>query len=376
MKTHNIVITIVISILFFTSAGQNINHFRELQLKSQGAIKTIHDIQYTADPNGVSPYSGDTATVVGIVTSSAQNYDLGYIYIQDEGGGPWSGILIFGPGLADLYRGEEIIVFGEVREDFFMTSLAVSSVTLTGRYKDVVISDIDLSDSLSYIGNGWEKWESVLIRYKDPYGAQLKINKTNVHAPSSNYGDYSVSVIGKKAVNKLGIILAGRQTSAYYSSLWVQIVNHSHWFDNSGQMNVPPILADTAMRMDAVVGQMLYGYGDYQLTPRNNDDFININVELEKTNLPVSPLTSIQPIEINDISIYPNPTSDLVNIISESESINFYELYDIQGRQLLHRQTNSNMVKIDVSFLQEGIYVLVLNTGKYKVTSTKINVKR
>ena len=367
MKTLKFTFSTTILFAFLLTSGQIYS-----QIKSPKNVVTVHDIQYTTDPYGDSPLVGDSVTVFGIVTSSAKDYDLGYVYIQDEGGGPWSGIFIYGPGLNQFYRGEEIMVFGKVVEDFGTTYLSIKSAELTGRYVEIVATDIDITDSTSYIGNGWEKWESVLVRYKDPGGAKLYISDPKVQ----NYGDYGVSVVGKKLVKRLGLILAGRQTTNYYSSLWVQIVADSLWFDNSGQMNVPPIETATWMEMDAVVGQMFYSYNDYHLCPRNNDDFINTNVTLEPTYLPVSPLAAISEINQNDFKVFPNPASDIIHIVSESGPINQYQLYDIQGRLLAHKIENSERVEINVSDLNDGMYMVVIRSGQDKVQSVRVYVAR
>ena len=50
----------------------------------------IHQIQFTADPSGVSPFNGRTITTGGIVTSL---YPTGYS-IQEPLSGPWSGIFV------------------------------------------------------------------------------------------------------------------------------------------------------------------------------------------------------------------------------------------------------------------------------------------
>lgn len=363
MKAHIFTLIILIFMAF---------QIVKAQTQKDQQLITIHDIQYTDDPYGDSPYDGDTVHVIGIVTSSAYDYDLGYIYIQDEGGGPWSGIVLSGPGIYGFYRGEEISVFGEVVENFGMTFLAVTSASLTGNYKEIVATDLDISDSTLYVGNGYEKWESVLVRYKDPDGAKLYIS----HPKVQNYGDYGLSVKGKKMPKRLGLVLAGRQTSNYYSSLWVQIVADSAWFDNSGQMKVGPIETETWMEMDAVVGQMFYSYSDYHLCPRNNDDFININVELDSTALPLSPLAAIPEINQIDFNVYPIPASDIVHIISESEPISHIVVYDLQGRQIIQQEAGSKQIEVDISALQTGMYVVVIHTDKNKAQSARIYVAR
>ena len=57
------------------------------------------------------------------------------------------------------------------------------------------------------------------------------------------------------------------------------------------------------------------------------------------------------------LSIYPNPTSSLLNIVSETK-INLLEIFDVSGKQIIIKK-NSNA--IDVSSLPIGIYYLKLN---------------
>ena len=175
---------------------------------------TIYDIQFTEDPYGVSHYEGQTVTVTGVVTASSKEYDLGFVFIQDEGGGPWSGIWISGGGVHELYRKEEVTVTGVVNEYQGITIINVSSFELTGMLKDIVISEIDPSDSATYVNNGMEKWESVLAMYKDPDETKLYISHPKTGPNNNDYGDYAVSPLSRSVAKKTGLILAGRVTSS------------------------------------------------------------------------------------------------------------------------------------------------------------------
>ena len=59
------------------------------------------------------------------------------------------------------------------------------------------------------------------------------------------------------------------------------------------------------------------------------------------------------------ISVYPNPTSSIINIISDTEIKNI-QLYDVQGRILQTTVGNSNT--IDISDKNSGIYFLKIST--------------
>ena len=62
-------------------------------------VLTCHDVQYTEDPTGDSPYKGQTVTVRGIVVvelfyTGTNVNNIGY-FISDQDGGPWSGLFIY-----------------------------------------------------------------------------------------------------------------------------------------------------------------------------------------------------------------------------------------------------------------------------------------
>lgn len=347
MKTIPTLILLIIgSIIALNAFGQNQN--REI---------SIHDIQFTTDPYGESPYNGNTVEITCVITSSAQIYDLGYIYAQDEGGGPWSGIMLTGSSdLINLYRGEEVDVSGVVSENFGMTIINVTSATLTGQLKDIVITDLDPSDSTAYINNGWEKWESVLVQYKDSDGDKLYISHPKPDE-NNDFGDYAVSPISRIATKKLGRILAGRVTSSLFSSLYVSIVSDLVWYDNSGQMQVDPLEASTVMEMDGVIGIIAYNFSNYRLLPRNNDDFININIELEPTSLPGSPLDIN---EINNVTfqLYPNPATEYINLKLDSNKEADVNIYDLSGRHILYQNISGSSAQIQISELDPGTYIL------------------
>ena len=68
-----------------------------------------------------------------------------------------------------------------------------------------------------------------------------------------------------------------------------------------------------------------------------------------------------------DIFIYPNPTSDIVNIEGNYSQLKVV-VYDILGKQVMNKSiTNS----IDISQLEKGVYILKLSDG-VKLTTKRI----
>lgn len=62
---------------------------------------------------------------------------------------------------------------------------------------------------------------------------------------------------------------------------------------------------------------------------------------------------------ISEINIYPNPANDVVNIKIESyESDDVITIMDISGRTLIAETVTNNEMKVDVSNLSKGLYII------------------
>jgi len=64
-------------------------------------------------------------------------------------------------------------------------------------------------------------------------------------------------------------------------------------------------------------------------------------------------------------SVYPNPTSSLINI-SSTEQVDRVDLYNPLG-QIVLSKTN-NLTKLNIENLKQGLYVLKLYSGDKSVT--------
>jgi len=77
-----------------------------------------------------------------------------------------------------------------------------------------------------------------------------------------------------------------------------------------------------------------------------------------------------------NIAIYPNPTSDFITISAKNSTISTIEIYNILGKEILKvNTTNSNQLKIDLSDLSSGIYLIKIIDSTGKSTLKKV-VKR
>ena len=342
-----------------TSVGQAQPNFEYYTVRTGGP--TIYDIQYSLASNSASPLVGREVTIKGIVTSSTKNYDLGYLYIQDENGGPYSGIWLVGSGIANFYRGEEVNVTGTVEEYFNMTRLVVSSMSKTGRWVAPTATVVDPTDSISKLNFGWEKWEGCLVRLQDPANGKLHISQTNL-----GFGDYAVSAIPGASRARSTMVLAGRQSGTGFSSLWVQPVTSLAYDTIDGFMEVDPLVVSDTMNMDALEGIVFFGFSNYRVLPRNNDDFIGFNVDLDSTNLATSPLIGIEEGTPSvQAFVRPNPARSSLWIDGLNTGTLQVEMTDVYGRIVLQTTLANGERRLDVGHLAAGTYwVRVTHNGR------------
>jgi uncharacterized Ntn-hydrolase superfamily protein len=74
------------------------------------------------------------------------------------------------------------------------------------------------------------------------------------------------------------------------------------------------------------------------------------------------------------ISVYPNPTQEILNIVSPLSLVKDITLYDIKGRVVFKEQINNQNYKIDISHLTTAMYFIEINTEVG--TSTKKIMKQ
>ncbi len=112
---------------------------------------------------------------------------------------------------------------------------------------------------------------------------------------------------------------------------------------------------DTTTGTTKLGGADFYGYDLY--SDGGVGTFID-DIKLEKMST-VSFNTSSNEVSLD---IYPNPTSNILNIES-SEAIQSISVYNIAGAMVLHQNTQSELVNLDMSLLTNGLYYVSLNYG-------------
>lgn len=334
---------------------------------------TIADVQFSLSANGDSPFLGKQVKVKGVVTASTKNHDLGYVYIQDPSLTEYAGIACIGNfDLANLYRNEWVEITGDVQESFGFTQIAVTNVTRLFDHDTIEPISLDPSDSTSRVDGTWEKYESMLVKFENP-GSKIYI--TNEDA---GFGDYMVSTDPSFSDGLSTRVLAGRQSNTSVSSLWVQLVTDTIYASLDGTMFVNPVTTSDTMHMDAIVGLMYYGFSNYRLLPRANDDIIGLNATIDM-NVTHPSNVSLEEIQSNaQISIFPNPTNSSFFIETSSEDAFNAVFFDLNGRKIMEKNSpNGDRISIDASFLANGVYILkIANTGGDLISTQKVIVRK
>ncbi len=120
---------------------------------------TCADVQ---NYDGVS--EDDIVTLTGVcVTSPVANNGMGF-FVQDSGGGEWSGMFVYlGSVETDVTTGDEITVTGAVTEYYELTELSVADagdIEKTGTCTPA-------ATTLQAAPSDWEPYESVLLTVLD-----------------------------------------------------------------------------------------------------------------------------------------------------------------------------------------------------------------
>ena len=326
---------------------------------------TIVDLQYVLDATSdASPYRNQEVTVKGYITASAKPYDLEDVYMQDKDATEWGGIRLTGSAdLISLYRTQEVEVTGTVQESFGFTQLVVTSVTKTGNTAEITPIEVPVSDSLGRLNRGLEKYESMLVKMVNT-GGKVKISNPRLNP----FGEWTVaSDTGASFANSTKV-QTGVKNGNNNSSLWVSVVSDSAFETTEGVMEVPLVVATKEMDMDAIIGVLYYGFNQYAVKPRNNDDLVGFSVELDTTDYPE--IVSVQDFKALGMRFYPNPVTSVINVDVENNAQGTCTVRSLDGRVVAESVLLENTT-VDVSALMSGLYILEFTSKEGHKASAK-----
>jgi PKD repeat protein len=85
--------------------------------------------------------------------------------------------------------------------------------------------------------------------------------------------------------------------------------------------------------------------------------------------------TSVNEIQYQEISVFPNPTNSFVTVSSNLGIINKIEVFDITGRSVYNNDVSTKSIQLDVSSLEKGIYLIRIET-ELGLAVKKLQVQR
>jgi hypothetical protein len=329
-------------------ASQANPYFSHYSVRDNGL--KIFDLQYSGNGTGGSVFAGQTVTVTGYVTSARRDCDLEYVYFQDPNDTIFAGIaLVPNQDLDNVYRDQMLSVTGQVQETFGVTYLNVDSYVGLAGSQTIMPTAIDPSD----MNLDMEMYEGMLVSYQNPNGGKVYITDED-----AGFAEYRIGTDPTFGPSQSSRVIAGRQSgSSATSSLYVSLITDTSYVNNDGAMQVPAVVTNTSMEMDAMHGILWFSFGNYKLLPRNNFDIVGLNVAIDTTTCNVPTNVSINEVANADLAIFPNPAQNLLNIISANGENVQAALYDMNGR-LVSNSVSSNRIEMNLSAIAAGVYLL------------------
>ncbi len=338
------------SVLFPSSpATQADPYFNHYSVRDNGL--RIFDIQYSGNGTGESVFEGQTVTVRGFITSARRDCDLEYVYMQDPNDTIFAGIaLIPNQDLDNVYRDQEISVTGQVQETFGVTYLNVDNYVGLNNSQSIAPVVIDPSDP----NLDMEMYEGMLISLQNPNGGQVFVSDED-----AGFGEYRIANDASFGSSQSTRVLAGRQDGTRAtSSLYVSLISDSSYVTNNGALQVPAVITQNGMSMDAMNGVLWYSFGNYKLLPRNNFDIVNLSTALDTTNCNIPTNVGINENLVGEVAIYPNPANYVVNVVNTNNEPVEVALFDLNGRKVLETEKAQSVQILNVSNLVPGVYIL------------------
>lgn len=349
----------------------------------------ISDIQRVTEESSnanwfPSGYRDMTVTnVTGVVTASASEDNLGYMFIQEPGRQSWAGIQVIANNDVRNYNvGDSVTVTtAVVDEDFGHTMLVEAEVENHGPAQDTIealVLDSEIfSDEEDMQTINTERYESMLVRfesdfYNDPENGDCFMVVNAVFDTSG--GDRGMDWrVGEDAGNPdAGIRVMTGGDGGDRTSKNVPYINNGEWAASLNQ-DVEPVLIDEEYRVAMVQGIVTYDWSRIKVVPRVESDLLGVKND-GTCDFTVSRSNKLAEVE-QELVVYPNPAQGVLNIRSTSE-IETAELFDVNGKAAAVRLMNraNGQISLDVSSLPGGVFVLRATDANGRISAARVVV--
>lgn len=137
-----------------------------------------------------------------------------------------------------------------------------------------------------------------------------------------------------------------------------------------GQVAIKEEMVVNEERHYMTAGAMVhYVYEDIEVTPTTN----NLDTIHEKINMNVD----VEPIDINIIKVFPNPTVDQATIEMKKAGNYTVYIFDLTGKMVLNSSFSSTKKQIDLSNFERGNYIIkVIDNDTQEAFDSKVVLMR
>lgn len=139
-------------------------------------------------------------------------------------------------------------------------------------------------------------------------------------------------------------------------------LNTTQFIAQRDGVNIPGYSPTSGLNVGSVIYSYTVNQFDVNFDLKVGPSGSMFNIIHQWIDFTVDNTTNVE--NINDVvfSVYPNPTKDILNF--KGDEIKSVRVFDMTGRLVLYNSFNTSNVKVDVSFLKNGYYNVLVNDTK------------
>lgn len=213
-----------------------------------------------------------------------------------------------------------------------------------------------------------DRSEYLIQELKNPLTAGITYS-FSMFVSVAEYVSFGVSHLGAAFVEELPFA-NGLPTSEVLSHITPQIEYTSAITDKDNWVEVSGTFTATGTEKYVMIGWFKPHTAVTVEPAINNGDSFGTYLYIDDISLTVA--LSTQSFDRKSIAIYPNPTSNVIQISGiEHTDIKSVIFYDINGRNVFSKDTLQNNT-VDISMLSKGTYILKLTTSDGIIINEKV----
>jgi hypothetical protein len=338
-------------------------HFRN-EFEIEGEIESLNSINHFQKLKRISIFN-EAITILNF----EENSELEWVF--SDSGTTESLVVTNNPNLKFLWCPSNILNSLDISNNPLLEDLNIGSDFIT---------DIDLSDKY-YLKNlhlrtsqltSLDLTNNILLE-------RLTVNSTQLTSLdlSNNQQLYYLVIGGNEFLNELDVSTLSNLYDFYCTENSIESLDLSLnqnlstlilYFNNLNYLNIKNGNNEEIYQINTIFNPNLFCIEvDNEDDPQPFDYSIDEETEFSEdcsTPLP-SPLLGVNNKSLQEISLYPNPVNDILNITLTNLSIKEVKIFNLQGKLIIEETTNK---KVDVSGLVTGMYFVKIESEENSVT--------